>query len=388
MEQLSFSLLSFFLRAGPDPLERSHRSDMRVLFRTDASIQIGGGHLMRCLTLAGQLREEGAEVVFVCSSLPESMAGMLRKYGYRCVEVPMSESGEHFQNRDAAHTIAALCQLYPDGVDWLVVDHYGLDLTWEQQLRAHAVKLMVIDDLADRRHDCDLLLDQNFYLDQDRRYRGLLPARCVPLLGPGYVLLRPEFIEARQNLRDRDGVVRRLLVFFGSTDPGNQTSVMLEALRLWGKKDITVDVVVGGANPWREEIEVACRALSNTVFHCQTPDIAELIAAADVGIGSGGSAMWERCYLGLTTITVVIAENQVRTTEAVAQLGGIIYLGRAETVQASDYLNALERLMANPERVRQVSNTALELVRLCNVPIGRVMHDILATAGHRSRRQL
>lgn len=351
---------------------------MRVLFRTDASVQIGGGHLMRCLTLAEQLRLAGAEVAFVSAVLPGAMFDLVRSLGYRCATLPPVDGGDDFQSSDAVLTAAASHELFPEGVDWLVVDHYGLDARWEQRLRPHTRKIMVIDDLADRSHDCDLLLDQNFYLDQDRRYQCLLPVHCVTLLGPGFVLLRPEFSVARQHLRNRDGMVERLLVFFGSADPGNQTGLVLEALRLWNKVDIAVDVVVGAANPRCEEIQSACSAMSNVRYHCQIANMAELIAEADVGIGSGGSAMWERSYLGLPTITVVIADNQVRTTEDVAQMGcGIVYIGRAETVRADDYLHALELLLTHPELVRNISERALTLVKPRGVSMVGVMQSIL-----------
>src|SRR5690606_26558309 len=132
---------------------------------------------------------------------------------------------------------------------------YSIDIQWELKLRTYVNRIMVIDDLANRRHDCDLLLDQNLYENMEQRYMGLVPETCKLLLGPRYALLRPEFREARKKLRPRDGTVRRILIFFGGTDPTNETLKAIEAVRLLNCSDIEVDVVVGAKNPHRDLIK-------------------------------------------------------------------------------------------------------------------------------------
>lgn len=336
-------------------------------------MDIGSGHVMRCMALADQLRQTGAEVAFVCAEHVGAMFELVRSRGYRCAVIASTCNDADWMANDADMTLAAVRRFFPDGLDWLVVDHYSLDKAWERQLRPYVGRIMVIDDLADRAHDCDLLLDQNFYRDQAGRYQGLVPDGCVTLLGPGYVLMRQEFIEARRQLRNRDGRVRRLLVFFGGADPLNLTKMILHMLQQWGRQDIMADVVVGAANPSRNEIQALCNSMSNVVFHCQISNMAELIANADIGIGSGGSAMWERCYLGLPTITVVMAANQARTTEDVSTLGAIVYLGKSEELRAEDYRRALEALIENPEQIRQLSESALSLIRPCDIPVAAAM---------------
>jgi len=348
---------------------------MKILFRTDASVEIGSGHLMRCLTLADQLRAEGAEVAFVCRELPGAMFDLLHTCGYRFAKLPLAEVGKDSQQFDAEETIQAAGQLFPDSIDWVVVDHYELDVLWERMLRPHVCKLMVIDDLANRSHDCDLLLDQNYYRDQDQRYLGLVPEKCVTLLGPEYVLLRPEFAETKQRIRVRNGSVQRILVFFGGSDSTNQTQKALEALRLLERPDIEVDVVVGSTNPNRNTIQALCDELPNVTFHCQVSNMAELILNADLAIGAGGAAMWERCYLGLPTITVVVAANQESTTEDVARLGAIEYLGWSDQLDASDYANCLKRLIGNHRRVKEIGQLALSVLSKGEVSLGRLMHQ-------------
>ena len=351
---------------------------LKILIRTDASVEIGSGHLMRCLTLADQLRSEGAEVAFACRDLSGGMFDHLIARGYPSAKIVLTESGQGVQ--DAEETIKAATKFFPAGTDWLVVDHYELDIIWERRLRPHVRKLMVIDDLANRSHDCDLLLDQNYYKNLDRRYLGLVPAQCVTLLGPAYVLLRPEFAEARQKLRVRDGTVRRMLVFFGGSDPTNQTQKMVEALGLLKRRDIEVDVVVGSANPNRNAIQALCDELPNVAFHCQVSNMAQLILNADIGIGAGGAAMWERCCLGLPTITVVFAANQERTTLDVAEIGAIEYLGWADQLSPKDYARAVTKMMGDTQQVQQIGNAALRVMQLQPASLPRILQRLVLEA--------
>jgi UDP-2,4-diacetamido-2,4,6-trideoxy-beta-L-altropyranose hydrolase len=332
---------------------------------------------MRCLTLADQLRGAGAEVAFICRDVPGAMFDLLDTRGYRNVKLGGSATSAAAQHDDARESIRAVGQLFSSGADWLVVDHYELDAEWERLLRPATRRLMVIDDLANRPHDCDLLLDQNYYRALDLRYQKLVPEQCVTLLGPEYVLLRPEFSEARQRLRTRDGVVRRILVFFGGSDPANQTQQVLEALSLLERPDIEVDVVVGSVNPRRHVIQALCDALPNVTFHSQVSNMAELIANADLGVGAGGAAMWERCCLGLPAITVVFAANQERTTEDVAATGAIEYLGWSDQLGPVDYARAIDEMINNTERTRHIGELALRLLQAEGKPLANTMYRLL-----------
>lgn len=368
---------------------------MKVLFRTDASVKIGVGHVMRCLTLAEALREAGAECRFICREYPGHLLDLIRRKGFVAHGLPFecdasvagdwsdSLEGEPATSSDLNWTCdAAQTKVVAEGysADWLVVDHYGVDARWERTLRSMCRRLMVIDDLADRSHECDLLLDQNYYHDSGERYSGLVPRQCVALLGPAYVLLRPEFITARQRLRKRDGHVRRILVCFGGTDPSDQTTKVLSALRELNRPEIAVDVVVGQTNVNRTSIQSICEELPNVKYHCQVSNMAELVLNADLGIGAGGSAMWERCYLGLPTITVALASNQVETTEAVSARRGIEYLGRSTDLKPIDYRRAVSEALNDRLRIKQIGDAAICLAQAGNAVILRAMHSMLQRA--------
>jgi len=221
----------------------------------------------------------------------------------------------------------------------------------------------VIDDLANRPHDCDLLLDQNYYRDQDYRYQSLVSDDCVTLVGPTYALLREEFVVARQRLRTRNGTVKRILVCFGGGDSTNQTRKALDALSLLSDSGIAVDIVVGDTNPHQDEIQSLCKQMKDVHYHCQATNMAELIAAADIAIGAGGATTWERCSLGLPTLTVVFADNQLQTTQDLEEYGAIQFLGWADEITVAQLANSIKDLIANPDLLENLSARASFLMR-------------------------
>lgn len=326
---------------------------MKVAIRADASTNLGSGHVMRCLTLADALRERGAEIRFVCRKLPGHMGDLITKKGYGLVWLSKYSS----LAEDARDSYAALTDQAP--WDWLVVDHYMLDAVWERELRAITDKLMVIDDLANRSYDCDLLLDQN--LQEPGRYDGLIPETSAMLIGPKYALLRPQFAAARENLRVRDGRVSRLLVFFGGADADGETLKALSAIKMLGRPDIVIDVVLGQTNPHRQEIEAACRDLPNVALHCQVENMAELMAAADLFVGAGGTSSWERCCLGIPALSTAIADNQTAVCLALAKSGVVKYLGESTQTSVDSWCNGLNACIQDDWLVG-ASQRARELV--------------------------
>lgn len=323
---------------------------MKIALRADASIAIGSGHVMRCAALAAALRARGAEIVFVCRTAPGHMAGALEAAGFevRCLAPAQQGSGWH---GDAEATLAALAG---SKCDWLIVDHYQLAAPWERQLRSAADRIMVIDDLADRPHAGDILLDQNFYSDSSGRYDAQLPAECLRLLGPAYALLRDEFRQARERQRARDGGVRRILVFFGGSDAGNETAKALAALTRQARPGLAVDVVLGGSNPHRHQIERQYGVLPWMSFHFNVDNMAELMLEADLCIGAGGSTTWERCCVGLPAVLIAVADNQVEIARQCALKGAAIFLGEAADVGAELLNSTLDGLLSQPARLREI----------------------------------
>lgn len=346
---------------------------MKVVIRADASAQIGSGHIMRCLTLANGLAGLGAEVSFICRELPGSICDLVVAKGFKVYRLPYqatklkttpaSRLYEGWlgvsKEKDAKDTAGILAKgLRPD---WLVIDHYSLDESWEALMRPYVKKIMVIDDLADRSHDCDMLLDQNLFERPEGRYNGLVREGCKMLLGPKYMLLRPEFIEARKKIQTRTGRIKRILVFFGGSDPTDETTKTLKALNNPVFKDIRIDVVAGGSNARKDEIERLCSMMTNVNFYCQTDLMCDLMSKADLAIGACGTTAWERSALGLPAIVIVTAENQSEIAANLARIGAIANLGRAEDVSECAISKKLLELMASAQTVEGLSLAAWQI---------------------------
>ena len=330
---------------------------MRVLVRCDASAEIGSGHVIRCLTLADALRLKGARVTFVCRQQPGDLTPLIEQRGFNVHRI--GGDALHWED-DAEKTLALTAET--GGCDWLVVDHYRLDARFEQRLRRPGLKILAIDDLANRPHDCDLLLDQNLYLDMEDRYRRLIPAGCKALLGPGYALLRPEFMLARRQLRSRRGALKRLLISFGGTDPTNETAKALAAVDLLADRELFLDVVVGLSNPQAASLQAACAARPGCTFHAQVDTMAAIMSAADLALGSGGATTWERCFLGLPSLTVVVAPNQRLLTEAVAATGAAWNLGWHADLSPAMLAERIAYLQAAPDRLAGASAAGFALM--------------------------
>jgi UDP-2,4-diacetamido-2,4,6-trideoxy-beta-L-altropyranose hydrolase len=331
---------------------------MNILFRVDSSFDIGTGHVMRCLTLAQMLKEAGCTVSFAMKVCSGDLCDYAESQGFSVFR--LFYDSYLTQAVDAQCTIEVIKQ-FKNPVDWCIVDHYQLDGWWERKIQKHVAKIMVIDDLANRPHDCHLLLDQNYYKTFQKRYDGLVPESCGLFLGPQYMILRPEFYKAKESLRNRNGHIQRLLVFFGGSDPTNETEKVLHALKELQFHPLQVDVVVGKANPRHAYIGEMC-AQMGIRYHCQIDYLAKLMAQADFSLGAGGVTMWERCFLGLPSAVTVVAENQRQSTEDAAEYGAVWNLGWHGDIKVSDYADILNRALSSPDTLMHMSQKALRLM--------------------------
>jgi UDP-2,4-diacetamido-2,4,6-trideoxy-beta-L-altropyranose hydrolase len=350
---------------------------MKITFRVDASLQMGSGHVMRCLTLADALAAQGAQCHFISRALVGNLLALIRQRGYAVDGLPASTdltqvaTVEYVKNdsanrneydgwlgvswiKDAEQTRAIVEKLQPD---WLVVDHYALDHRWEAALRPHCKKLMAIDDLADRVHQCDLLLDQNLGR-QPQDYASLVPAQCKVLTGPQYALLRPEFaaLRAYSLQRRQRPALKQLLITMGGVDQPNATGQVLQALKgCTLPKECRITVVMGLQAPWLQQVRAQAQDMPwPTEVFVNISDMAQRMAESDLAIGAAGSTSWERCCLGVPTLLVVLADNQADISSALVRSGAALVLrnfGYADfdlelNDAASSFLNDLTLLSA------------------------------------------
>lgn len=319
---------------------------MNIVFRVDSSVQIGLGHLMRCVALGDELKQKGCNVTFLCKALEGNLIELVEH------KVIVLEKNDNFQSddlflnwlgatqeQDAKETIKVM----PKMTDLLVVDSYALDQIWHQKLRPHTKKILVIDDLANRKFDCDILLNQNLGVEE-KVYEGRVPRDCKLLLGCNYALLRPEFSEIRAKAlekRHQTTKIENILVSLGGSDIDNVTYDILQQL----DSRFNIVVVLGKTSPYNKMIKAYAKNKNIEVI-IDANNMSELMLNADIAIGAGGSTSWERCCLGLPTLLCVLAVNQRGAAERLEELGAAIIIKNLKTdlqliIENSDYLNIM-----------------------------------------------
>ena len=312
-------------RAGHEPL--------RVAVRADASSAIGTGHVLRAMAVFEPLRRSGGTVVFVCREAPGHLIDLVGERGFAARAIPDDPD----PLRDAAATRAALAPDVAGGgpFDWLWVDHYGLDRRFEEAVGDAARAVAVMDDLADRPHAARLLVDPAHPADRASVHDGLVPEGALRLVGPDYVPLRAEFTEAGPPVRTPGEPVRRVLVTLGGNDPLDTTGLVLDALDTPELAHLALDVTAGTSNPRLEALRARAARMPNVALHVQHPRPSGLMAAAQLCVGAGGTTSWERCYMGLPTLGLVLADNQVAFMAELERLGVVRSLGWANRLGAS-----------------------------------------------------
>lgn len=293
---------------------------MKVAFRADASLEIGTGHVMRCLTLARALRECGHDCLFISREHPGNLLKLISEEGFAVHALPIgSELDSELahakwlgasQAEDALACKAILASWCPD---WVVVDHYALDLQWELDARPAGCRVLVIDDLADRQHSCDLLLDQT-YGRSTEAYAPKVPSRTTLLCGSQYALLRSEFLTWRDYSLQRRSPARlkNLFISMGGVDKDNATERVLDALQCCPLPgDCKITVVMGRTAPWLSVVEEKSQQMPwSTSVKIDVKNMAEIMAGSDLAIGAAGATIWERSCLGLPSIMMILADNQ------------------------------------------------------------------------------
>lgn len=351
---------------------------MQVVIRSDSSFQIGTGHVMRCLTLVQQLQAHGSEVTFVCRDLPGNIFSVIQDKGFKLIKLAYRKDiqqelnslpehqqwlGEHLSIE--INTVFKILKA-KNPIDLLVVDHYALDKFWETAMRPLVKKIMVIDDLADRKHDCEVLLDQNFYRDLEVRYNNLVPKHALKLLGPQYCLLREEFIKYRRQVPKKISVVKNILVNFGGGDKRNYCGKLLEIIRNNKSKfnEFEFTFLLGKNNHNSLKAIDSSSGLSNCKVLNYSNSMAELMIQCDLFIGAAGSTTLERAYLGVPSLVTIIAENQNKTA-----LDGHGLFHHVINIKRESFICMFKDLVCNVKYINQLSENGYNLLKERKVDI-------------------
>jgi len=320
-----------------------------AVFRCDASRQLGSGHVVRCLALADALAEAGWTCIFATTPGTRNAVPLLANSSHRLLELT-----------GANDELVQLVQELPEGCHLLIVDHYQRDVQFEAGARPWADRILAIDDLADRQHECDLLLDPT--VGRRRKdYETLVPSHCALLLGPAYALLRPQFLAARSAALTRRAErhsVGRILVSLGGGDTLQIVTKVLRGIQL-SRVEPEIDVVLGSVTPASDEFAVLIqRNGAKITVHGAVDDMASLMLRADLAIGAAGTTAWERCALGLPSIVLQIADNQRLVGDTLARSGAALFLGRQEDVTEAQLAECVDELATNETALAAMAQRA------------------------------
>lgn len=341
---------------------------MQAVFRLDYSTSTGFGHLIRCQHIADKLLGNGIKCHFLfkeanVDSLPTNFAHTFQTL---CLD----RNRPFTPAEDATNTIEALTKL--PQVDILIVDHYALDATWENRVRPFVKKLMVIDDLANRPHNCDLILDHNLYPEFDTRYDQLIPKQAIRCLGPKFLMIRDAFYDSGNKEKEWHAPQLRILINFGGTDPEGYTARTLTALLEGGYQFNPIDIVTGGLNPHLQSVQTILTEFNHATLHIQTRDLANLCRNAHIAIGAGGVSAWERCLMGLASIMVITADNQREVIKSIISKNGGWEISK-ENLE-SDLQRLLREINSDRNQLRSTSISAKAILPSTPYDFGYLLH--------------
>ena len=347
------------------------------IFRTDSSNQIGTGHLIRCLTLAKKLRESGNHCIFVCRDLKNNSIAQIKLNHFEVHILPRIGSNLRLEKSNNGKKLKHSNWLgVTQKTDFLefkkfvktietpfnvVIDHYAIDKTWESMVRPLCQKIIVIDDLADRNHDCDFLIDQNLISNGCKRYHSIVPRKCKILLGPHYSILQRDYALLHNKIPPVSGKISKIFIYFGGADNTNLTGLTLNAILSLNLSRVLIEVVVDKSHPSIIEIKEIVSEHKNINIHTEVNSLANLMSRCDIAIGAAGSTSWERCCLGLYSIVITLADNQISIAQSLSEQGYAKYLGHKDRISLLDIKNALSDVIKLKD-IESLSQYCMDLV--------------------------
>ena len=315
----------------------------RIYFRCDASTSIGSGHVIRCITLANFLKKKGFDTIFISKKLNGNLFSLILKKKHKIIPLSKKSTTE-----SEVKEIFKRLKNFNNKKDWMVVDHYSIGKKWESKIITKIPKLFVIDDLCDKFHLGNVLLNQNYLPGIKKRYNKVLSSKTKTLLGPKYAILSSEYQKTRQNINfKKNKKFTRVIIFFGGADNKNFTIKCLSIFLKYNLQNIKLDVVIGQSNKKNKIIKSMIKDIKYAKLHIQIPSLCGLMKSADFYLGSGGTTTWERCCLGLPSIVIATAKNQISYNKKLDNKGVLKYLGSAEKVNEEQIISAILKFISS-----------------------------------------
>ena len=374
-----------------------------VAIRVDASTRMGTGHVMRCLTLATKLKEHGVKVIFLSKKHQGNLNNFIKQNGFELLELSAPKQSIESQIDEKLwlgcnyQDDVKECQQALNGliINLLIVDHYSLDHQWHKLIKtqhqnnksqAQPLKIMVIDDLANRKHDCDILLDQTLGRETCD-YKNLVPNHCQLLLGADFIMLRDEFLQSRQlakNKRKQTSSVSNILITMGGTDPDNIAEKLLNWLIKFKQSNnkTQVTLVSNQASPFIENLKAIGTNHSWITIVSNPESMSKLMLTADIAIGSSGATAWERCCLGLPSLSIISAKNQSFLNKSLSKAGAIINLGHFSDLNYTNFTESLKQVINVTSSYQEMVTQSfaccdgLGITKVAKALVATLSHDV------------
>jgi UDP-2,4-diacetamido-2,4,6-trideoxy-beta-L-altropyranose hydrolase len=328
----------------------------KLIIRADASIEIGTGHIMRCIALAQGWQDRGGEVLFISHCESDTLRERILKEGFRFISLNRTCPDVS----DLEDTLDIIEGEKNGQRDWVVLDGYHFTSEYQQAVRDRGHPLLVIDDMNHLPfYHADILLNQNLHA-LDLKYCS--DSDTTLLLGSRYVLLRREFLEYRKCRRRIPDKARKILVTMGGSDPGNVTLMVIDALRNLNDSEIEIKVVIGPANPHRETLSKALTGANFPEELIVNPSNMPELMNGGYGHHAGGSTCWELAFMGVPIMALILADNQEALAEGISKRGFGVNLGSNKTLNKKKITREINTLLQSKHRRSAMVKTGFKLI--------------------------
>lgn len=326
-----------------------------LIIRTDANLNIGTGHFMRCLAIAQNWRDIGGKTSFVMANASLEIEKHIQKENLFLDSI----STDPGSREDALITVEIVLN---KNASWVVIDGYHFKSEYQKIIKDGGLYILFIDDYGHSDYYfADIILNQNIYADE--YIYSSRESYTKLLLGSEYILLREEFKKWNTKKRNTSSRTNKILVTLGGSDPENQTLKVINALNMIGNDKLNIKIVLGAVNPHLKALESAIsKSHHNMTLHKNVTTMPELMAWADIAVTNGGSTCWETAYMALPNIIIVLADNQKYIAEGLSKDGIAINLGWYEQLSADHISKALINLISDQNTRENMSRRGKLLI--------------------------
>ena len=326
---------------------------MQIAFRVDSSSKIGIGHLIRCRSLAIHLKKQDHQITFFCKNHFGNSNYLIKNEGFQLIELKAGKNKNlknsygnwlgSSQIEDASQVINSSNKDF----HWIIVDHYGITKKWHKIIKGKIKNILVIDDIASRSYDCNMILNQNFNLNYRKLYQGKVSKETKLFLGPQYTILDPDYIKIKKNKNIKNTVTKSVFVYFGGEDHFNLSKITVLALGMKEIRHLKIKMVLPQKVNERTKTNLISISKKRGKVELISPkrSLADTMSGCDIAIGAGGSTLWERIHLELPSIIISTAKNQEIACKSLANKKIIDYLGNAENINKDKISDAVLNLI-------------------------------------------